>query len=93
MLVFLTDSEVSNIIFIGEAGTRMMKEFGDFGSHSKHLFTASDYNQVVSIANEVTERGKICLLSPAAASYDMFKNFEERGNTFKKNVRDLGPSH
>ncbi len=90
---FLATSFVSNVIFVGEAGARMKKEFGEFGTNSKHLFTASDYKQVVSIANEVTEQGKICLLSPAAASYDMFKNFEERGNTFKKNVRDLGPSH
>ena len=90
---FLATSVVSNVIFVGEAGARMKKEFGDFGINSKHLYTASDYKQVVNIANEVTEPGKICLLSPAAASYDMFKNFEERGNTFKKNVRDLGPSH
>jgi UDP-N-acetylmuramoylalanine--D-glutamate ligase len=48
---------------------------------------------VVKIANRVTEKGKICLLSPAAASYDMFRNFEERGTIFKKNVRDLEPSH
>jgi len=90
---FLSTATVTNLIFIGEAGIRMMKEFGEYGTNSKHLYTATDYKQVVAIANEVTEKGKICLLSPAAASYDMFKNFEERGNAFKKNVRDLGPSH
>jgi len=90
---FLATSDVSNLIFVGEAGIRMMKEFGEYDTNSKHVFTASDYSQVVAIANKVTEKGKICLLSPAAASYDMFKNFEERGNTFKKNVRNLGPSH
>jgi len=90
---FLADSVVSNIIFVGKAGARMMKEFGEFGINSKHIYTASNYIQVVEIANDVTENGKICLLSPAAASYDMFRNFEERGNTFKKNVRDLSPSH
>ena len=78
---------------VGKAGARMMKEFGEFGINSKHIYTASNYIQVVEIANDVTENGKICLLSPAAASYDMFRNFEERGNTFKKNVRDLSPSH
>jgi UDP-N-acetylmuramoylalanine--D-glutamate ligase len=54
---------------------------------------ANDYKEVVEIAGEVTGKGKICLLSPAAASYDMFKNFEERGNTYKKNVRERIPSH
>ena len=90
---FLTQSGVSNIIFVGEAGRRMLKEFNESGHHDKHTFTATDYRQVVDIAREHTQPGKICLLSPAAASYDMFKNFEERGDTYKKNVRDLDPSH
>lgn len=90
---FLAQCGVSNIIFVGEAGMRMMKEFNESGHQEKNIFTATDYRQVVDIAREVTQPGKICLLSPAAASYDMFKNFEERGNTYKKNVRDLDPSH
>ena len=90
---FLNTSGISNLIFVGEAGARMMKEFNEYGSNSINIYPASDYKEVVKIASEVTKKGKICLLSPAAASYDMFKNFEERGNTFKKNVRDLGPSH
>jgi UDP-N-acetylmuramoylalanine--D-glutamate ligase len=90
---FLITSGVSNIIFVGEAGARMMKEFSDYGENDLILCTAVDFKQVVKIASEVTQKGKICLLSPAAASYDMFKNFEERGNTYKKNVRELSPSH
>jgi len=90
---FLATCGISNIIFVGEAGRRMLKEFKASGPLDKNIFTASDYRQVVEIASEVTRQGKICLLSPAAASYDMFKNFEERGNTYKKNVRDLDPSH
>jgi UDP-N-acetylmuramoylalanine--D-glutamate ligase len=38
-------------------------------------------------AMEITAPGKICLLSPAAASYDMFKNFEVRGDAFQKLVK------
>jgi len=90
---FLTASGISNIIFVGEAGARMMKEFSVYEANNLNFYTANDYKQVVAIAGEVTAKGKICLLSPAAASYDMFRNFEERGDTFKKNVRDLRPSH
>ncbi len=85
---FLITSGISNMIFVGEAGARIMNEFREFGVNQIKLHIATDYLQVVGIAKTVTEKGKICLLSPAAASYDMFKNFEERGNTFKKYVRE-----
>jgi UDP-N-acetylmuramoylalanine--D-glutamate ligase len=86
---FLTGSGISNLIFVGAAGARIMNEFKEHNLSAIKLFEAGDYNQVVAIAREVTRKGKICLLSPAAASYDMFRNFEDRGNTFKKNVREL----
>lgn len=89
---FLNTSGISNIIFVGEAGARMKKEFNEYGNSNINFYSAKDFQQVVSIAGKVTQKGKICLLSPAAASYDMFKNFEERGNVYKKNVRELGPS-
>ncbi|MDO9254442.1 MAG: UDP-N-acetylmuramoyl-L-alanine--D-glutamate ligase [Bacteroidales bacterium] len=90
---YLNSCGVSNIIFVGEAGLRMKKEFSDYGVGNIHFYSANDFKQVVTIASEITYKGKICLLSPAAASYDMFKNFEERGNVYKKNVRELLPSH
>ncbi len=89
---FLSASGVSNIIFVGEAGSRMQNEFVVYGANNINFYPATDYMQVIKIAAEVTQKGKICLLSPAAASYDMFRNFEERGNTYKKNVRELSPS-
>jgi UDP-N-acetylmuramoylalanine--D-glutamate ligase len=42
--------------------------------------------EAVKKAKEVTKKEKICLLSPAAASYGYFKNFEERGKIFKECV-------
>jgi UDP-N-acetylmuramoylalanine--D-glutamate ligase len=90
---FLNTCGVSNIIFVGEAGKRMKNEFSEFGIENINIYSATDYKQVVTIASTRTGKGKICLLSPAAASYDMFKNFEERGNVYKKNVRELLPSH
>ncbi len=90
---FLNSCGVSNIIFVGEAGKRMKNEFSEFGVKNITIFSATDYKHIVTLASEITKKGKICLLSPAAASYDMFKNFEERGNVYKKNVRELLPSH
>ena len=41
----------------------------------------------VSKAKEVTEKVKICLMSPAASSYEYFKNFEEKGKMYKKYIK------
>ena len=47
---------------------------------------SDDYRKIVSWAKRVTRPGYACVLSPAAASYDRFKNFEERGEVFKRLV-------
>ena len=44
--------------------------------------------EAVNIAKKVTKKNSICLLSPAASSYGYFKNFKERGNVFKKYVKE-----
>lgn len=90
---FLPVSGIRNIIFIGEAGRRMLGEFTETGKNNLQSFIAANFDDVVAIAHQITRIGKICLLSPAAASYDMFKNFEERGKSFKSKVRELTPSH
>ena len=51
------------------------------------ILKSDDYPAIVDWCFNVTSPGKICLLSPAAASYDSFKNFEQRGDTFKQLVR------
>lgn len=48
-----------------------------------------DYNQLVSKAVEVADVGDVVILSPASTSFDMFNNFEHRGNTFKEIVNNL----
>ena len=48
----------------------------------------SNLQEAVKVAKEVTSKGKSCVMSPAAASYGIFKNFEERGQVFKKLVHE-----
>jgi UDP-N-acetylmuramoylalanine--D-glutamate ligase len=50
------------------------------------LFKAADLTEAQIIANSQTPKDGLILLSPAAPSYDAFKNFEERGNLFKSNI-------
>lgn len=53
------------------------------------VLRASDMSDAVSKASSLAKAGDSVLLSPAAASFDMFRNFEERGNIFKKCVKEL----
>ncbi len=86
----LAASAVSNFVFNGEVGARMKalaEKMPDF--RDKYLYMAVSFDEAVAHAAGVTPSGSICLLSPAAASYDAFPNFEARGNRFKELVRVL----
>ena len=48
-----------------------------------------DFAAAVRTAAKAARPGEIVLLSPASASFDLFKNFEERGERFKELVRSL----
>lgn len=58
--------------------------------HPKTVYKAANLDEAVKKAYEVTAKGKICLLSPAASSYNCYKNFEEKGKHYKKLVREYG---
>ena len=78
---------VVNIVFVGKAGKRMLQEMGKDATTGLNILQCDDYNAIVQWCYQHTKQGRICLLSPAAASYDGFKNFEERGETFKKIIK------
>ena len=75
---------VSNLIFTGEAGKRMMEMVKNNSKIQSKIFFETEYEAIVDIAFRVTTPGNICLLSPAASSYDRFKNFEYRGDFFRQ---------
>jgi len=77
---FLGESDVSNFIFLGDAGERMFNLMNQ--NNSGGLFKAKSIEDVFDIIKKNIPSAKVCLLSPAAASYDMFKNFEHRGDKF-----------
>ena len=53
------------------------------------IYMCKEFNQTVQIANEIAKPGQIVLFSPASASFDLFKNFAERGEKFKELVKTL----
>lgn len=75
-------SRIAHLVFVGEAGRRMYQEW-KLSLPTQSIFISDDYSAIVQWCFHHTQPGKICLLSPAAASYDAFRNFEHRGDTFK----------
>ena len=53
------------------------------------IFDTKSMKEAVETAANLAVEGDVVLLSPACASFDLFKNYEDRGDQFKKAVREL----
>lgn len=80
LIAYLRSSYTGTVILMGSTGKRIYDTAGD--SLGSHTLLTGTLAEAVSAAKRLTPHGGRCLLSPAAASYDEFKNFEERGNAF-----------
>jgi UDP-N-acetylmuramoylalanine--D-glutamate ligase len=72
------------VIFMYASGHRVHAEMTARGLQREGLHEVEDLEQAVALAKSLTRPGCSCLLSPAASSYDHFKNFEERGDVFER---------
>jgi len=84
-------NNIENIILFPSTGQEIWQFicFKKRGKLPQHFFV-SNMNQAVNTAYKYTKKGNICLLSPACASFSIFKNYKERGNLFKKYVKIYG---
>ncbi|HET7042761.1 MAG TPA: cyanophycin synthetase, partial [Gemmatimonadales bacterium] len=67
------------VVAYGEAGPLVVRDLSD---HVR-VVPAGDFDDVVATARRLASPGDAVLLSPACSSYDMFKNYEERGAAFR----------
>ena len=79
-----TASNISRIILIGESGHELARRYKD----DTRYVLADSLEEAVKMAGE-TNGGTVVLMSPAAASFDMFKNVYDRGDQFKNLVASL----
>ena len=80
---FLDKCSVRNIIGIPETGHSIADRLKENGC-KKNIIKDENLEQAVINAYEFTALDKICLLSPAASSYNVYKNFEEKGRHYKQ---------
>ena len=81
---YLSSAGVRTLIFMGPAGKRMAVEYRDMAGEDQQLIEVARLENAFPHIFEHTRKNRACLLSPAAASYDQFRNFEERGSLYKK---------
>ena len=86
MLKDLVKKKVKAIVCLGKDNKRIHEAFEDDVEIIVNTFSA---NEAVQVSYHLAKKGDTVLLSPACASFDLFKNYEDRGNQFKMAVKEL----
>ena len=85
MLHDLAKDKVKLLICMGIDNKKLNKEFKDMAE----IINVKSMQKALDAAYYYAEKGDTVLLSPACASFDLFKNYEDRGNKFKEGVKNL----
>jgi UDP-N-acetylmuramoylalanine--D-glutamate ligase len=85
-LMPIVREKVKAIICLGMENQKIMQTFSNV---IDLIVETAGAEEAVKVAYKIAEKGDTVLLSPACASFDLFENYEDRGNQFKKAVREL----
>lgn len=85
-LMPLVREKVKAIICLGLDNSKIKDAFGNVVDLMVETFAMEE---AVKVAYKIADRGDTVLLSPACASFDLFKNYEDRGNQFKEAIKNL----
>ena len=78
---------LKNIIVFGETKQKILDAVAR--CEVSNVYETKSFNEAIKLGYELSEKNEVVLLSPACASFDMFSNFEERGDVFCKIVRNM----
>ena len=89
--VIRESESIKAIIGIGDEWDRIASELRTQNLEQRTLLVegATNMHQIIQAAAKIAQKGDVVLLSPACASFDMFKNYKDRGEQFKREVRRL----
>ena len=85
-LMSLVREKVKAIVCLGMDNTKIKETFGNVVDLVVETYAMEE---AVKVAYKIAERGDTVLLSPACSSFDLFENYEDRGNQFKNCVKNL----
>lgn len=82
----LVRQKVKALVCLGKDNSKLKKAFA---GQVPQLFDAADLDTAIAHAREVAQPGDVVLLSPACASFDLFRNYIDRGDQFRERVKDI----
>ena len=88
-IIKVNSKDLRTIVLIGASSDRVSTELQQAGFSNFKLVDSKDMKEIVRQVRELAKHGDSVVLSPGFPSFDMFKNFEERGRQFREVVNEL----
>ncbi|MBI2590616.1 MAG: UDP-N-acetylmuramoyl-L-alanine--D-glutamate ligase [Candidatus Blackburnbacteria bacterium] len=85
----IKENKVKAVFLIGESAKKIYTDLQTAGYKGQIYTDFEDMGSIVRKAHEIAESGDMVLLSPACASFGLFKDYKDRGEKFKEEIRNL----
>lgn len=80
---------VKKVLLIGQTGQRIADALSNAGFEAYEVLPEQNLSEIVARARSACSKGDVVVFSPGCASFDMFQNFQDRGERFKQIVEEL----